>query len=369
MAGDTGIAWADKVWNPLRGCSRVSAGCMNCYAERFAMRMAGPGKAYEGLVEAGPKGPRWTGKLRFVEKDLEQPLKWRKPQRVFVNSMSDFAHPDVMYEWAVKIFAVMAVCPEHTFMILTKRPDNLRIFLDQLSLKDIAEQAERFGWWADGGAVWADVMNAALPLANVQIGVSVEDQATADERIPILLDTPAAVRWASVEPMLGPVDLARAGWDSCAECGGAGETAGHYFADDGMAPCEQCGGKGQAPGPRLDGIVCGGESGGGARWMHPSWPEALRDQAVAAGTPFFFKQWGSWKPMLYAAPGDDGKPVRIVKLAFGPREIIAELGGSEKDRINMIKVGVKAAGRVMLDGREWLQIPEVRDRGSEGRCK
>ena len=188
MGAKTGIEWTDATWNPIRGCSRVSEGCRNCYAERQALRFAGPGQAYEGLAVLQNGRPHWTGKIAFVEEHLLDPLRWRKPKRIFVNSMSDLFHENVTDEMRDKIFAVMALSPQHTFQVLTKRPKQMLGYLERNAtggrIFHVAQKLDAKGHGAGSGS-W--------PLPNVWLGVSVENQVAADERIPLLLQTPAAV--------------------------------------------------------------------------------------------------------------------------------------------------------------------------------
>lgn len=201
MASKTNIEWTATYhedgtvtkgfnWNFLRGCSRVSEGCRNCYAERQAARFAGEGQPYEGLVRSTPGGPKWTGEVVFYEHILLEPLKRKTPTKYFVNSMSDLFHENVTDEMLDKAFAVMALTPQHTYQILTKRPERMRQWFETCKWKNPRIELP-YAW----------------PLTNVWFGVSVEDQKTADERIPLLLETPAAVRWVSAEPLLGPIDI------------------------------------------------------------------------------------------------------------------------------------------------------------------
>lgn len=249
MSAKTSIEWTDATWNPVRGCSIVSPGCRNCYAMRQAHRHAGRGGAYQGLTRMTKRGPVWTGKVRTPRGVLELPLHWRKPRRIFVDSMSDLFHERVPADYIARVFAVMATAKHHTFQILTKRAERMQ----QLLAHDLPYE----------GPEW--------PLPNVWIGVSVEDQKRADERIPLLLETPAAVRSISAEPLLGQVDLQLGQWVRM--------FSGRF--DD--KPC-----------PQIDWVVAGGESGPKARPMHPAWARSLRDQCAAAGVPFLFKQWGAW---------------------------------------------------------------------------
>lgn len=326
MAGSTGIEWTDATWNPIRGCARVSEGCRNCYAEGVAKRFSGPGRPYHGLIA---RTGQWNGGVMVVEHLLDWPLRKRKPQRIFVNSMSDLFHEAVPDEWIDQIFAVMALAPQHTFQVLTKRPERMREYFADLGLRAemIGIEAEAIGGidrhTEDLKQRWP------LPLPNVWLGVSVEDQATADVRIPLLLQTPAAVRWVSAEPLLGPVDLL-------------------YSAFDGAWPFKEMG--------QLDWVVVGGESGRNARPMHPYWARSLRDQCQAAGVPFLFKQWGNWCP-------SDAKPEPGKYTGGG---IFLRHDGRKGSQIDwwdgnaaaMDYLGKKAAGR-MLDGRLHDEYPEA----------
>ena len=257
----------------------VSRGCESCYAMKQAHRFSGPGKPYAGLTELGPQGPRWNGKIRLVPEALEQPLHWWKPRRVFVNSMSDLFHEDVPFEFIDRVFAVMLCSPRQTFQILTKRPARML----QYMLTDSGFGRSGYIWNAaykvTGIKVPKGKMPPPFPYPHVWLGVSVENQATADERIPILLQTPAAVRWVSVEPLLGPVDLSRA-----------------YLTD-------KCGGKYPFPSLEdehrtkyvhlLDWVVVGGESGPCARPCDLAWIRSIKNQCQAAGVPVFIKQLGA----------------------------------------------------------------------------
>ena len=303
MSDKSAIEWTDATWNPVTGCTKVSPGCANCYIERTpAFRMTG-----QRFVK---------GKIPVVlhPDRLEQPLHWRKPRRVFVVSMGDLFHEDVPDSFLLNAWMTMALSPEHTYQVLTKRPERMRAWVS--SLQDLPGEHALFA-----SDMW--------PLPNIELGVSVENQRMADERIPLLLDTPAAVRFLSCEPLLGPLDPTPwLGWDGCY----AGETCPDH--------------------PRIDWVIVGGESGPGRaerklveRCGEPhrigwtprpntllstadcadchgtgwrpkphalDWLRSLRDQCQAAGVPFFFKQWG------------------------GPRP--------------------KSGGR-LLDGREWNEMP------------
>jgi protein gp37 len=280
MGDRTLISWAIATWNPVRGCSRVSAGCQHCYAERQAIRQAGPGQAYEGLVRSSASGPRWTGELAVNWDGIDQPLRWRRPRRIFVNSMSDLFHEKLSDKAIDRVFAVMLAADWHDFLVLTKRPERARAYLttaDRSERIQAVVDAElranrRLGGGPDRRATM--IAGRRLPLPNVWIGASVEDQRSADERVPILLDTPAAVRWLSVEPLLGPVELQDE--DTSYLRGIALDLVADPIGT-----------------PGLDWIVVGGESGPGARPCRVSWIRDLVRQCDAADVPVFVKQLGA----------------------------------------------------------------------------
>lgn len=305
-ATETGIEWTDATWNPIRGCSRVSEGCRNCYAERVAARFSGPGMPYEGLARDG----RWTGKVRLIEELMEAPRRWKRPRRVFVNSMSDLFHEDLDAATIGRIFNVMALAPQHTFQVLTKRPERMR--------QVVGEYVETF--------------LHGTPLQNVWLGVSVEDQKTADERIPLLLQTPSAVRFVSAEPLLGPVDVKRFMDGSFT----------HTDDDDCATVRTKLPPVTWRPLYGIDWVIVGGESGPEARPMHPAWALSLRDQCQAAGVSFFFKQWGEW-----ADCPRGGLSARIKIVQDPATGAVAR----------MARVGKRATGR-LLAGREWNEFPK-----------
>lgn len=329
MAQNSKIEWTETTWNPVVGCSKVSEGCRNCYAIRDAHRLAGNpnpkvSRVYEGLTVSHNGAANWTGKVRCLPERLEQPLRWRKPRRVFVNSMSDLFHENVPDEFIDQVFAVMALCPQHTFQILTKRPEWMLNYLSAPGRRSEVAEAmchEAFDEWTKKGrsgkipspADWVDdhmTIKSLWPLPNVWLGVSVENQAAADERIPFLLEAPAAVRFVSVEPLLGPVSFEKPHL-------GHKEDAGD-----------------------IHWVIVGGESGPNARPMHPDWARTVRDRCVAAGVPFFFKQWGEW------CPSDEE---HLAPLLSGTDAIY---DAPDTPR----RVGKKSAGR-LLDGREWNEMP------------
>lgn len=351
MSAKTGIEWTDATWNPVTGCAKVSQGCKNCYALRDWPRMA----AAQHTVYYG----REFTDVQCHRERLEQPIRWRRPRMIFVNSMSDLFHESVPDEFIDSVFAVMAIAEQHTFQVLTKRPERMQRYMATLQARSqkiaqVAMNVLNGKYWSDGDGLWDSVAHKidAGPLPNVWLGVSVEDQATADERIPHLLQTPAAIRWISAEPLLGPIDLKR--------------------TTTGMPWIGGIFGDGRKFEGILDWVVVGGESGRKARPMHPEWARMLRDQCKAAGVQFLFKQWGEWKPIsemtdeecnaLYrsnriAKEGEDqrviddiyGRTCRVETTAIG---FGGECGFDVAYRNNgmqMFQVGKKAAGR-LLDG-------------------
>jgi len=309
-----GIAWTDETWNPILGCSKVSSGCDHCYAEAMAARFCKPWQPYSGLIASG----RWNGRVHVVEERLRDPIRRKKPRKIFVNSMSDLFHGEIDEDTIDRIFAVMAICRHHTFQILTKRPHRMFEYLAGYGrLDNIYDCWHEFS----GGPMEAE----AWPLPNVWLGVTAENQQTADERIPLLLQTPAAVRFVSVEPMLGPVDL-------------------RPYLHRGLLADPSEIGKFRDP---VDWVICGGESGPGARPMHQDWARGLRDQCQVARVPFLFKQWGEWLHQ-------DQWPDTAVEI--DPDEWMhATRGEYGQTR----RIGKKVAGR-RLDGREWNEFPEVK---------
>lgn len=274
---DTSIEWTDKVWNPTTGCDRVSPGCDNCYALGMAKRLKGMGSAkYQKDGNPRTSGPGFG--ITEHSDTLMAPLGWRKPRKVFVNSMSDLFHAGVSDKFIARVWAVMAATPQHTYQVLTKRPARMRSLL----------LSDRFH---------------GLPLRNVWLGVSVEDQKRADLRIPALLDTPAAVRWLSCEPLLGPVALGA--YVRCRVC-----RTSHKFS---RQPCDphtpaRFRAHRMTTGGDIDWVVAGGESGPGARPMNPDWARSLRDQCASTGVPFHMKQTGAVLAKEWGATGKGGDP-------------------------------------------------------------
>jgi protein gp37 len=310
--GQTGIVWTDETWNPVTGCTKVSQGCKHCYAERDWHRL-------QHL-------PRFAGRA-FTDvvchpERLDQPLRWAKPRLIFVNSMSDLFHEDVPDEFIDQVFAVMALAKQHTFQVLTKRPERMREYARGNWQPRMMGHMRKFGRIPDGRGVMLQTINGNLP--NVWLGVSVEDQATADQRIPILLQTPAAVRWISAEPLLGPIDLNRLQFLGGEVGDKMSALSGRYLAAYGT----------KSGAPKLDWVVVGGESGPKARPMHPDWVRILRDQCAAAVVQFMLKQWGEWAPNCLCSRPDACKTTQ--------RPEPGKPGC-------MFRCGKKAAGR-LLDG-------------------
>lgn len=320
MADKTHIEWTDATWNPVTGCAKISAGCKHCYAERDWARLS------------ANRQTRYFGRA-FTDVQchhdlLDLPLRWKRPRRIFVNSMSDLFHPNVSDQFITDVFRTMARAHQHVFQVLTKRPERMRRLLSGYEFQDaVTDNAHECADWP-----W--------PLANVWLGVSVEDQATADERIPPLLQTPAAVRWISAEPLLGPVDLERPRPGPDLDQGHGAKICQPWLIQSG-----------------IDWVVVGGESGPNARPMHPEWARSLRDQCAGAGIPFMFKQWGAY------APGEHGHQVPMRnwrEIPYGSTDARrVRLFGDEAAEAHqlMAKVGKKAAGR-LLDRIEHNGYPD-----------
>lgn len=305
VRGSDGIE--GKSWNPMRGCSIVSRECQRCYAQSIARRFSGPGKPFAGLINRHGK---WNGVMRKApERTLYEPLSWRKPTRVFVNSMTDLFHENADDWWIDEIFAVMACCPQHTFIVLTKRAERMRSYctsediearLDCLANDIIDERIDPNARRTDDLRATANV--GVWPLPNVILGVSCGLRESVG-RIDRLRETPAAARLVSFEPLLedvGTIDFSGIGW-----------------------------------------AIVGGESGPGAAPMHPNWARSLRDQCMASRVPFFFKQWGDWSPSCNTGLHGNERRKQVVLQPYV-----------------MYRLGKKAAGR-MLDGREWDEFPEM----------
>jgi protein gp37 len=267
VADGSDIEWTDATWNPVRGCTKVSSGCKHCYAERFAERFRGvPGHPFERGFD-----------VRLVPEALSLPIHWRRPRRVFVNSMSDLFHEAVPFYFIDMVFGVMAACEVttnygegHTFQVLTKRPERMREYLSTDRRRAWAKSAVDRGGGENPDPLYDQIAYRDGPLPNVWLGVSVEDQAAADQRIPLLRETPAAVRFLSCEPLLGPVDLRMV----------TRRTFGLPSGGRGLAG-------------ELGWVIVGGESGPGVRPCDVDWVRSLVEQCRAAGVPAFVKQLGA----------------------------------------------------------------------------
>lgn len=325
MADKTSIEWTrgddgtpGATWNPVTGCTKVSDGCTNCYAERITNRFGGKG-AFDTVVLHPDR--------------LDAPLRWRKPRRVFVNSMSDLFHADVPDDYIARVFAVMAATPRHTYQVLTKRHARMRTLVGDADFQRELSRHLMFSMTS---------RSAPWPLPNVWLGVSVENQQWADIRIPVLADTPAAVRFLSCEPLLGRVDLTAIPLDRNRPGAATPPQWNHV----------------------IHWLIAGGESGPNARPMHPDWVHALRYDCqypnIGPRVPFFLKQWGEWAP---AFPWHDDK-------GYDKSLAVVETDGSYKPwrrglypthgsgAVYMRRVGKKAAGRE-LDWREWNEYPQA----------
>jgi protein gp37 len=281
VSDKTRIEWADASWNPVRGCSRVSEGCRNCYAEAQAARFGH--KLHDHVVaENTPNGPRWVrGAVGLVQAKLHLPLAWKEPRRVFVNSMSDLFHEALLDHEIASVFRVMATAHQHQFLVLTKRPQRMMQFC-RTKLQQYLEP----GSYVIAGA--GDQPGIFVP--NVWLGTSTEDQLTADERIPYLLSTPAAIRFVSVEPMIGPVTLrprprgerSIPRHTTCLLCG-EGPAAAHVH-------------EGGYRSRGLDWVIVGGESGSRRRALDLEWLHAIVRECEISDVPIFVKQDSALQP-------------------------------------------------------------------------
>lgn len=314
----TKIQWTNETWNPVVGCSKISPGCKNCYAERMAKRLKGMAEAklrdnphvddgtikYLNVVDEHG----WTGWPGIAGVDeWTQPLRWRKPRRVFVVSMGDLFHPRVPV-WVIdRVFGIMALAKQHTFQVLTKRPNRMREYFEKLESRAFGTSAELEYenctypqsqiynlWGTEVRKVWDGeiLINRPWPLSNVWLGTSIEDQENSS-RIADLVPCPAVVHFVSVEPMLSWVNL---------------DLSGVNYGRDHDGWSEQ-----------LDWVICGGESGPGARPMDPYWAHDLLAQCRQAEIPFFFKQGSAnnWPDYKTFESFPDGLQVREYPDTFG----------------------------------------------------
>jgi protein gp37 len=369
MSDNTHIEWTDATWNIITGCSVVSAGCKHCYAMKLAETRLRHHPSRAGLTVETKAGPVWNGEVRFNPQWLTQPMDWTRARRIFVCAHGDLFHEGVQDAWLDQIFAVMAVSPQHSFQVLTKRPERMLQYMQRLGERNQAQGYlhEALKWAMGYDNPRRPAVNLqAWPLPNVWLGVSVEDQAAANERIPFLLKTPAAVRWISAEPLLGPVDLTTIEFRNAfgnMEMWDALDL--HLFGDeDEVVDADGCSAV-------IDWVVAGGESGRGARPMHPDWARSLRDQCAKAGVAFLFKQWGSWLPICQMGetdhlyhPRKDPDATRRCRVSHrvlhldGSTHGLSEPNAYLQGRVPMgvFEVGKKASGR-LLDGRVHDEYP------------
>lgn len=339
MAEHSDIEWTDATWNPITGCRVKNRSCKFCYAMKLAGGRLRNHPSRYGLTRKNSAGKSvWTGEVRFNEGWLEQPLRWTRPRMIFVVAHGDLFYQKVPTEWIDRVFDVMIRAQQHTFQVLTKRPERMREWAESATVRCHVCQGEGCNYCGDGNGrrSWR-----SSPAPNVWLGTSAGDQDEADEHLPELLATPAAVRFASLEPLHGPIDLTRI----------VRETEHGAYVDDVLAGFRS-NGYGGSHGPKLDKIIVGGESGGrDVAKTDPRWVRAIRDQCAAAGKlgDFHFKQWGAYAP-VYADPPDEPGTHELRRF---PNE------GSEAQRDArsipvMTYVGKKNAGR-LLDGKihDW----------------
>lgn len=347
----TKIEWTDETWNPITGCTKVSQGCKNCYAERMYERFNGKG----------------TFKNVTCHDDrLLQPLKWKKGRKIFVNSMSDLFHEEVPFAFIDSVFAIMALSPQHTFQILTKRPARMLEYFSESPEELIyrwGEATHGIGLCDkddDANAAACQIWNTChssqigqlgFPLFNVWLGVSCEDQKAADERIPLLLQTPATVRFLSCEPLLGMIDLLGINIDHHKK----GQRYDKLNALSGTIYNSVKGSSCTTAFPKIHWVIVGGESGPKARPMHPKWVIVIMIDCKAWQTPLFFKQWGEWIPgnQTMSAVGtfciisDEGKKLTGEEIMM-----------QNDPQVLMVRNGKKKNGR-MLDGIEYSEFPKT----------
>ena len=324
MAEHSTIEWTDATWNPITGCSVLSPGCAHCYAMSLAGTRLQHHPSRQGLTTESKAGPVWNGAVRLNAEWLDQPLRWTRPRRIFVCAHGDLFHEAVVFEWIDRVFATMALAPQHTFQVLTKRAERMRVYLTDDRRPQICAEIDRlFPMRTEASRAARDRISRVteggtmVPLENVWLGVSAERQTEYDERKDHLRNTPATVRWFSMEPLLGHI-------------------AADYLADW---------------------VVAGGESGKRARPMHPDWVRSLRDQCAAAGVPFFFKQWGEWEPREEWSGhlgGGRFEPMLAIMPDGSrcPDDVIPQDVGAHR----MARVGKKAAGAI-LDGKLHREMP------------
>jgi len=300
------IEWTDCTWNPVSGCTPVSAGCANCYAKTMARRLRAMGNAgYENGFD-----------VTLHPEKLTAPLRWRKPRKVFTVSMGDLFHEKVPFDYINKVWTVANTCRDHTFLILTKRPDRMAEFFAD----------SHHSYWACEGP--------NTPPPHIWLGVSVENQPAAETRIPLLLQTPAAKRFVSLEPMIGPADISP--W---------------------LASGRSIVNRKSSIDNSLDWVILGGENHNrNARPLHPDWARSVRDECRAAGVPLFFKGWGHWTPFYDRDVDDpDWRNVPAAKTPGVRRMNLAGGWGFHGDRLVYFRADRQKCN--LLDGQTWEQFP------------
>jgi protein gp37 len=330
MSDRTKIEWADATVNAINGCSITSPGCSHCYAMRLAGTRMRDHPSRRGLTDQAKTGPVWNGTVRLHEPALLQPLHWKAPRRIFWNAHGDTFHESVPDAWIDQVFAVCALTPQHTHMILTKRSARMREWFERYDGAHDDNCADKVANVVDLIA-WPSARREALdrlaywPLPNVWLGVSIEDQQRANERIPDLLATPAAIRFISAEPLLGPVDI------DCPDVDWMAQPEGNGIVGDRL---------------KIDWVIAGGESGPGARPMHPAWARALRDQCARADIAFHFKQWGEWAPICEM-------PDALIEDLYHP----APKHSPEASRRCKVNQCVLHADGARFDGKAMFNLP------------
>lgn len=342
------IEWTDRTWNPVIGCSKISTGCNNCYAEKMAHR----------LKAMGTKGYENEFAVTLHPDRIDDPLKRRKPTVYFVCSMGDLFHDDVPFEFIDKILTTILRSPRHTYLILTKRPERMKEYFTKWHQDYEMDDAEAY----------ASCRPPAIydgKIKNLWLGVTAENQEHADKRIPILLDTPAFKRFVSIEPMLSKINLfglmpSRERDDKLSSVQLSMGVDAVY--DDrlyinalrGESKWYHRGENIENQTNKLDWVICGGETGAYARGLHPDWVRSLKDQCEETQTPFFFKKWGEWIPIEETWKIDNAKRLQKneqwVNLNGG--------SGFHGAKIWRVKKVGRSSERYLIDGKEYRQFPK-----------